>query len=166
VAGRKAARPAPPANPLDTPVGDSGVPGATTIRRVGSRLGITTVRDLLLWLPRRYDDLRTVHDLAGLRFAEPDTVVSARARVVAVRAGHTARRGVNVVTAHLADDTGTAEASGTGGNTWSGGFARATTSSSAASSRSAATSSCSTTRPSSARTAISSTSAGSCRSTR
>jgi ATP-dependent DNA helicase RecG len=103
-------KPPPPADPLDTKLGDSGLPGATTLRRVGARLGIATVRDLLLWLPRRYDDLRTVYDLGALRYVAPDTVVSTRARVLDIRAGRTARRGVTIVTAHLVDETGEAGA--------------------------------------------------------
>ncbi|HSW42884.1 MAG TPA: ATP-dependent DNA helicase RecG, partial [Patescibacteria group bacterium] len=74
------------------------------------RIGLRTVRDLLLWLPRRYDDLRTVYDLGSLRFLEPDRVVSARARVVSLRQGRTSRRRTPVVTAVLTDGTGTAEA--------------------------------------------------------
>ncbi len=104
--GRPAARAAAPEDPLDTPLATSGLPAAATLRRAGSRLGIRTVRDLLLWLPRRYDDLRTVYDLHALRFVEPDTVVSARATVATVHAGRTARRRVDVVTAQLVDETG------------------------------------------------------------
>ncbi len=100
----------PPADALATPLRTSGLPGAAALGRVGGRVGLRTVRDLLLWLPRRYDDLRTVYDIGSLRFVEPDTVVSLRARVVAVRAGRTARRGTHVVTAALADATGGAEA--------------------------------------------------------
>ncbi len=99
-----------PADPLDTPIGASGVSGAATVRRAGARVGLRTVRDLLLWLPRRYDDLRTVYDLGSLRYLEPDIVVSARATVATVRAGRTARRGTQVVTAQLVDGTGVAEA--------------------------------------------------------
>src|SRR5665811_1587096 len=80
------------------------------LKRVGPRIGLRTVRDLLLWLPRRYDDLRVLHELHALRFVAPDTIVSTRASVVRVRAGRTARRGIRVVTADLADETGTAEA--------------------------------------------------------
>jgi len=100
----------PPADALATPLRASRLPGAASLGRVGGRIGLRTVRDLLLWLPRRYDDLRTIHDLGALRFVEPDTVVSARARVVGVHAGRTARRRVNVVMARLADATGSAEA--------------------------------------------------------
>jgi ATP-dependent DNA helicase RecG len=97
-------------DPFATPLRTSRLPGAAALGRVGGRIDLRTVRDLLLWLPRRYDDLRTIHDLGSLRFAEPDTVVSARARVVSVHAGRTARRRVDVVTARLADAAGTAEA--------------------------------------------------------
>ncbi len=100
----------PPADVLATPLRASGLPGAAALGRVGGRVGLRTVRDLLLWLPRRYDDLRTVHDIGSLRFVEPDTVVSLRARVVAIREGRTARRRTPVVTATLADATGAAEA--------------------------------------------------------
>ncbi len=108
------ARPLPATVPPDDPFGvtlaTSGLPGASVLRRVGPRIGLRTVRDLLLWLPRRYDDLRVLYDLHALRFVEPDTIVSTRATVVRVRAGRTARRGVHVVTADLADGTGSAEA--------------------------------------------------------
>ena len=100
----------PPDDPFDAPLATSGLPGASVLRRVGPRIGLRTVRDLLLWLPRRYDDLRILHDLQSLRFVAPDTIVSARATVLRVRAGRTARRGVRVVTADLADGTGVAEA--------------------------------------------------------
>jgi len=100
----------PPADPFGVPLPASGLPGASVLRRVGPRIGLRTVRDLLLWLPRRYDDLRVLHDLHALRFVAPETVVSARASVLRVRAGRTARRGIRVVTADLADETGTAEA--------------------------------------------------------
>ncbi len=106
----KPASAVPPADVLATPLRSSGLPGAAALGRVGGRVGLRTVRDLLLWLPRRYDDLRTVHDIGSLRFVEPDTVVSLRARVVAIREGRTARRRTPVVTATLADATGAAEA--------------------------------------------------------
>jgi len=93
-----------------TPLRESRLPGAAALGRVGGRVGLATVRDLLLWLPRRYDDLRTIYEIAAPRFVEPDTVVSARARVTSVREGRTARRRTHVVTAVLADGSGTVEA--------------------------------------------------------
>ncbi len=101
---------APPDDPFGAPLGTSGLPGASVLKRVGPRIGLRTLRDLLVWLPRRYDDLRILHEIQALRFVAPDTIVSARATVVRVRAGRTARRGIRVVTADLEDETGTAEA--------------------------------------------------------
>ncbi len=100
----------PSADVFATPLRVSRLPGAAALGRVGGRIGLRTARDLLLWLPRRYDDLRTVYDLGALRYLQPDTVVTARARVVSVREGRTARRRTPVVTAVLSDGTGTAEA--------------------------------------------------------
>jgi ATP-dependent DNA helicase RecG len=102
--------PPPADDPFDLPLPASGLPGASVLKRVGPRVGLRTVRDLLLWLPRRYDDLRILHELQALHFVAPDTLVSARARVGRLRAGRTARRGTWVVTAELLDGTGTAEA--------------------------------------------------------
>jgi ATP-dependent DNA helicase RecG len=114
VAGQAAPAGAGPERPaargLGTPLRASGLPGAGPIARRGARIGLLTVRDLLLWLPRRYDDLRTIHDAWSLRTVEPDTVVTVLARVVSVRVGRTARRRVEVVTAHLADSVGSLEA--------------------------------------------------------
>jgi len=100
----------PPVDPFGVPLPASGLPGASVLKRAGPRIGLRTVRDLLLWLPRRYDDLRVLHELHALRFVAPDTIVSSRATVTRVRAGRTARRGIRIVTADLADETGTAEA--------------------------------------------------------
>jgi ATP-dependent DNA helicase RecG len=100
----------PPPDVFGTSLRASGLPGAAALGRVGGRVGLLTVRDLLLWLPRRYDDLRSLLDIGSLSFAEPDTVVSVRACVVSVREGRTARRHLQVVTATLADGTGAVEA--------------------------------------------------------
>ncbi len=105
------ADPGPPStDALATPLRTSRLPGAASLGRVGGRIGLRTVRDLLLWLPRRYDDLRTVHDLQSLRYLPADQVVCTRATVIAVRVGRTARRGIRAVMAQLADGTGRAEA--------------------------------------------------------
>jgi ATP-dependent DNA helicase RecG len=80
------------------------------LRRVGRRLGLETVRDLLFHLPRRYDDLRELRTFAQLRAMTEGEVVSARARVVDVRVQQTWRRRVQVTTAFLVDATGEAEA--------------------------------------------------------
>ena len=94
----------------DTPIGQSGLPGATVLRRLGPKLGIRTVRDLLFHLPRRYDDLRelsTARDLERVAEGEP---ASARLQVRGVRQEQTFRRRVQRTTAYLGDDTGEVEA--------------------------------------------------------
>jgi len=88
----------------------SGLTAAGALKRSGRKLGIETVRDLLFHLPRRYDDLRELMDLGNLPYVTDGTVVSARVRVTAIRVQQTWRRKVQVTTAYLADETGTAEA--------------------------------------------------------
>ncbi len=93
-----------------TPISSSGLAGATVLRRVGSRLGIKTVGDLLFHLPRRYDDLRelsSARDLARIADGEP---ASARLVVRGIRQEQTFRRRVQRTTAYLADETGEVEA--------------------------------------------------------
>ena len=106
---RRAGVPVGPIGP-DTPIGASGFGGATVLRRVGPKLGIRTVRDLLFHLPRRYDDLRelsTARDLARVADGEP---ASARLQVRGIRVEQTFRRRVERTTAYLGDDTGDVEA--------------------------------------------------------
>lgn len=95
---------------LSLGLGQSGLASAALLRRTGRHLGVETVRDLLFHLPRRYDDLRELRTLGDLYGVADGTVVSAQARVVAVHVQKTWRRNVQVTTAQLADDTGTAEA--------------------------------------------------------
>ena len=107
--GRGVRLPTGPVGP-ETPVGSSGLAGATVLRRVGPRLGIRTVRDLLFHLPRRYDDLRelsTARDLARIPDGE---AASARLQVRGVRQEQTFRRRVQRTTAYLGDETGQVEA--------------------------------------------------------
>ena len=108
----KVAAPVPtdPVELLDQPVGLSGLAAAHVLRRSGRRLGVETVRDLLFHLPRRYDDLREMRTLDDLHAAPDGAVVSARVRVTNVRVQQSFRRRVQVTTAFLADETGTAEA--------------------------------------------------------
>ena len=94
----------------DTPIGMSGIAGATVLRRVGPRLGIRTVRDLLFHLPRRYDDLRELSSARELASVEEGTAASARLQVRGVRKEQTFRRRVERTTAYLGDDTGEVEA--------------------------------------------------------
>ncbi len=99
-----------PVERLDLPLGLSGLAASGVLRRAGHRLGLVTVRDLLFHLPRRYDDLRELRRLADLQPVADGTVVSARVRVTDIRVQQTWRRRVQVTTAFLADDSGTAEA--------------------------------------------------------
>jgi ATP-dependent DNA helicase RecG len=99
-----------PVDPFSTPLRTSHLPAAATLGRLGGRIGLETVRDLLVWLPRRYEDLRVVHTLRELGRLPDGDVVSTRARVGQVRLGRTARRGTQIATVALTDATGTAEA--------------------------------------------------------
>ena len=115
--GSRSLRPKAPAAVTDDPVamldlglGRSGLGAAAVLRRTGRHLGLETVRDLLFHLPRRYDDLRELRTLGDLYGVADGTVASARARVTAINVQKTWRRNVQVTTAQLADDTGTAEA--------------------------------------------------------
>src|SRR6185295_17272844 len=95
---------------LDEPLGKSGVPGASVLGRVGKRMGLATVRDLLFHLPRRYDDLREMRKLGDLWSVEDGTVVSARVTVADVRVEASFRRRVQRTIAVLEDDTGSIDA--------------------------------------------------------
>ena len=109
--GAKTAAPPPSgAALLDVPIARSGLPGATTLGRVGRRLGVTTVRELLFHLPRRYDDLREMRKLGDLTWVEDGEVVSARVRVADIRVEASFRRRVQRTIAVLEDETGTIEA--------------------------------------------------------
>ena len=95
---------------LDTPIGASGFAGATVLRRVGPKLGIRTVRDLLFHLPRRYEDLRELSTARELARIPDGESASARLQVRGIRVAPTFRRRVERTTAHLGDDTGEVEA--------------------------------------------------------
>ena len=103
---------ATPREPLgpETRIGESGFPGATTLRRVGPRLGIATVRDLLFHLPRRYDDLRELSSARDLAWIADGAPASARLQVRGIRVEQTFRRRIQRTTAYLGDETGEAEA--------------------------------------------------------
>ncbi|HEX8939094.1 MAG TPA: ATP-dependent DNA helicase RecG [Candidatus Limnocylindrales bacterium] len=93
-----------------TPVGSSGIPGASVLRRLGPRLGIRTVEDLLFHLPRRYDDLRELRTARGLLAVDDGETASARLQVRGLRVEQTFRRRVQRTTAYLGDATGDVEA--------------------------------------------------------
>ncbi|HEY4226837.1 MAG TPA: OB-fold nucleic acid binding domain-containing protein, partial [Candidatus Limnocylindrales bacterium] len=102
----------PPTGPalLEVPLARSGIAGASVLGRVGRRMGLLTVRDLLFHLPRRYDDLREMRKLGELVSVEDGTVVSAHVTVVDVRVEASFRRRVQRTIAVLEDETGSIEA--------------------------------------------------------
>jgi len=102
-------RPVPttPAELLDAPIARSGLPAAPIVARAGRRIGVSTVRDLLFHLPRRYDDLREMRRLGDLTWTPDGEVVSARVGVLELRVEPTFRRRVQRTIAVLEDDTGT-----------------------------------------------------------
>jgi len=108
--GAAPAQPAAAVRNLDSPIGSSGLPGATVLRRVGPKLGLQTVRDLLFHLPRRYEDLRDLSTAAQLKSMDNGTVATARLEVVSLRVEQSFRRRVQRTVAVLRDDTGEVEA--------------------------------------------------------
>src|SRR3954451_11882388 len=117
-AGRAGAKPSPPLPPpptdprelLETQLNRSGRGAANLLQRAGRRLGFLTVRELLVHLPRRYEDLREMRKLGDLRFIEEGTVVSARVRVADVRVEPSFRRRIQRTIAEFEDETGSVEA--------------------------------------------------------
>jgi ATP-dependent DNA helicase RecG len=65
----------------DTPIEESGLFGAGVLGRVGPRLGISTVRDLLFHLPRRYDDFSELSTIRDLMLLPDGSLASARLQV-------------------------------------------------------------------------------------
>ena len=85
-----------------------------TLRGAGPRLaeaaeelGLETLGDLLLHVPHRHRDLSEVRPLAELRTGEPATV---EVEVRSARLRPTRRRGLRIVEAHVADESGPATA--------------------------------------------------------
>ena len=95
------------ADPSGLPLKGLGLPGGASLLRGLARLGVHSVGDLLLYLPRRYEDRRAITPVAELVGGSPATV---RVRVVDVRIEKTWRRGVQRTIATLADESGVVEA--------------------------------------------------------
>jgi ATP-dependent DNA helicase RecG len=110
ISGRQAPPPTEPAELLSTPIGASGLSGAAAIRRVGPRMGIGTVRDLLFHLPRRYEDRREMRTIASMMELADGEQVSTRVTVVSIRVEQTFRRRLQRTIAVVEDETGRAEA--------------------------------------------------------
>ena len=95
------------ADPGALPLKGLALPGGPTLVRTLARLGITTAAQMLLHLPRRYEDRREITPIAQLAGGIAATV---SARVVDVRVEKTWRRGVQRTIATLADASGAIEA--------------------------------------------------------
>ena len=102
--------PTDPVALLSTPLAQSGLAAAATLRRAGIKLDFYTVRDLLFHLPRRYDDLREMRKVGDLGWVADGTVVSAQARVGDVRVEPGFRGRTQRTIARLEDDTGSIDA--------------------------------------------------------
>jgi ATP-dependent DNA helicase RecG len=71
-----------------------------------TRLGITTIRDLLYLFPRRYDDYRSMKTINQLQYGEEVTIIGA---IWDTQARQT-RGGGSIITSIIADGTGTIQA--------------------------------------------------------
>ena len=95
-----------PFDPFDQPIGRSGLPGAAALRRSGGRLGITTVRDLLFAVPRRWIPTGGHRSVREIRELERGTVVTARLQLVSMQSGPIGPRRLYRTVARLADEDG------------------------------------------------------------
>lgn len=94
-------------DPRTLPLKGLGLPGGPSLLRGLLRLGVTTVADLLLYLPRRYEDRRAITPIGELVADAPATI---RARVADLRVEQTWRRGVQRTIATLVDESGAIDA--------------------------------------------------------
>ncbi|HXA27235.1 MAG TPA: ATP-dependent DNA helicase RecG [Candidatus Angelobacter sp.] len=96
-------RPTPVAVPgPDTPVAELAGVGPGKAAKL-QRLGVTTVRDLLFHLPRRYEDSRDVRPLRELRPGPDPQAVRARVTHISMRPAHRGRR-MMLIEATVEDD--------------------------------------------------------------
>ena len=94
-------------DPSGLPLKGLNLPGGASLLRGLARLGVTSVAELLLYLPRRYEDRRAITPVGELTAGAPATI---RARVVDLRVEKTWRRGVQRTIATLADESGAVDA--------------------------------------------------------
>ena len=83
------------------------LPGGSSLLRGLAKLGVTTVADLLTYLPRRYEDRREITPIVDLVGGSSATI---SARVTDLRVEKTWRRGVQRTIATLVDDSGAVDA--------------------------------------------------------
>ena len=94
-------------DPGQLPLKGLALPGGSSLLRGLAKLGVTTVADLLTFLPRRYEDRREITPIAELVGGTSATI---SARVTDLRVEKTWRRGVQRTIATLVDDSGAVDA--------------------------------------------------------
>ena len=94
-------------DPGELPLKGLPLPGGSSLLRGLAKLGVTTVADLLTYLPRRYEDRREITPIADLVGGSSATI---SARVTDLRVEKTWRRGVQRTIATLVDDSGAVDA--------------------------------------------------------
>jgi len=108
------ARPTPPAPPQDKPRPGLGLDAPVT-KLVGvntgyaeklEKLGVRTIRDLLMLYPRRYEDYSAIRPIGTLRPGEQVTVLGQIWDVQSRKS----QRGMHILTVTLADGSGTIQA--------------------------------------------------------
>ena len=94
-------------DPGELPLKGLALPGGSSLLRGLAKLSVTTVADLLTYLPRRYEDRREITPIAELTGGTSATI---SARVTDLRVEKTWRRGVQRTIATLVDDSGAVDA--------------------------------------------------------
>jgi ATP-dependent DNA helicase RecG len=94
-------------DPGELPLKGLALPGGSSLLRGLAKLGVSTVADLLTYLPRRYEDRREITPIADLVGGTSATI---SARVTDLRVEKTWRRGVQRTIATLVDDSGAVDA--------------------------------------------------------
>jgi ATP-dependent DNA helicase RecG len=97
--------PSEPRTNLDSPINDLHGVSETYAKRL-SRLGITTIRDLLYLFPHRYDDFSSLKTIDKLEYGEEVTIIG----TVWETHERTSRRGQSLVTSTISDGTGVVQA--------------------------------------------------------
>ena len=70
-------------DPVGLPLKGLNLPGGASLLRGLSRLGVSTVGDLLTYLPRRYEDRREITRIADLLGGSSATITAANGAVPA-----------------------------------------------------------------------------------
>lgn len=91
---------------LDTPLYEALGPKSIFLKKL-TRLGVTTVRDLLWHFPVRYEDFSKIYNIAEL---EPGQEATICGEIEEVNTKRTWRRGMSVTEAMIADATGSIRA--------------------------------------------------------